>query len=213
MSEQGINPSDAVDSSRRKFLVAATSAVGAVGVAFVATPFIASWKPSERARALGAPTEIDLTKLEPGQMVTQIWRKKPVYVVHRTPEMVAGLAKVDPSLKDPKSEDSEQPEYARNEMRAIKADYLVVFANCTHLGCLPKNHFAPGDPVVGADWPGGFFCPCHGSKFDLAGRVFNGSPASVNLRIPPHSFTSDGKVVIGVDPAAAQLSGPQKGAA
>jgi ubiquinol-cytochrome c reductase iron-sulfur subunit len=204
MSEQGSNPPDAVDPSRRKFLVAATSAVGLVGVGFVATPFVASWKPSERARALGAPTEIDLTKLEVGQMVTQIWRKKPIYVVRRSPEMVAALSKHDGDLKDPKSENSEQPDYARNEMRATQVGYLVVYANCTHLGCLPKSYFNAGDPAVGTDWPGGFFCPCHGSKFDLAGRVFNGSPASVNLRIPPHSFTADGKVVIGVDPVAAQ---------
>ncbi|MFO1426959.1 MAG: ubiquinol-cytochrome c reductase iron-sulfur subunit [Steroidobacteraceae bacterium] len=209
MSQQGFSPSEEIDDGRRKFLVGATSATGAVGVVFVATPFIASWKPSERARALGAPTEIDISKLEPGQMITSIWRKQPIYVVRRTPEMVAELPKNDGQLKDPKSEASEQPDYARNAARSLKPEVLVLFANCTHLGCLPKQHFSPGDPVVGTGWPGGFFCPCHGSKFDLAGRVFSGSPASVNLRIPPYSFKPDGTLVIGIEPAA----GAQQGAA
>lgn len=197
------SPED-VDTSRRKFLTAATAATGAVGAGFVAVPFLASWKPSERARAMGAPTEIDVGKMEPGQMVVSNWRKQPIYVVRRTPEMVAGLPKVDPQLKDPKSADSQQPDYARNDARSIKPEFLVVYATCTHLGCLPKEYFKPGDALLGTDWPGGFFCPCHGSKFDMAGRVFAGSPASINLGIPPHAFESETKLVIGVDPAAAQ---------
>ena len=202
MSEDVINTQD-VDLSRRKFLTAATVATGAVGAVFAAVPFVASWKPSERARALGAPTEIDISKLEPGQMVVSSWRRQPIYVVRRTPEMVAELPKNDSQLKDPSSGESDQPEYAKNPIRALKADYLVLFASCTHLGCLPKQHFTPGDVTISADWPGGFFCPCHGSKFDLAGRVFNGSPASTNLRIPPHKYEGESLLVIGVDGAAA----------
>jgi ubiquinol-cytochrome c reductase iron-sulfur subunit len=205
MSDDVINAQD-VDLSRRKFLTAATAGLGAVGVVFAAVPFVASWKPSERARAMGAPTEIDLTKLELGQMVVSTWRRQPIYVVRRTPEMVAALPKNDSQLKDPGSAESDQPQYAKNAARSLKPDFLVVYATCTHLGCLPKQHFQPGDPTVGADWPGGFFCPCHGSRFDLAGRVFNGSPASTNLRIPPHKFESDSMLLIGVDtgPAVAQ---------
>jgi ubiquinol-cytochrome c reductase iron-sulfur subunit len=212
MSDDVINTQD-VDLSRRKFLTAATAATGAVGAVFAAVPFVASWKPSERARAMGAPTEIDLTKLEPGQMVVSSWRRQPIYVVRRTPEMVSSLPKNDAQLKDPQSSSSLQPEYAKNAARAVKPEFLVVYATCTHLGCLPKQHFTPGDPVVGADWPGGFFCPCHGSKFDLAGRVFNGSPASANLSIPPHKYEQESLLVIGLDagapaaaPAAAAVS-------
>lgn len=188
-----------VDASRRKFLTVATAATAATGAAFTLVPFISSWKPSERARALGAPLEIDLSKLEPGQMVTQSWRKQPIYVVRRTPEAVAKLEGLDASLKDPKSEASTQPDYTKNVQRSLKPEVLVVYAACTHLGCLPKQYFTQADPEMGADWPGGFFCPCHGSRFDLAGRVFNGSPASANLGIPPHSFKSDSMLVIGVD--------------
>jgi ubiquinol-cytochrome c reductase iron-sulfur subunit len=190
-----------VDASRRKFLTAATTATGAVGVVFTLVPFIASWKPSERARAMGAPTELDVSKLEPGQMTTITWRKQPIYIVRRTPEMVASLPQHDDALKDPKSQSSEQPQYAANEMRALKPEYLVLIGTCTHLGCLPKPRFEPGQPELGASWPGGFFCPCHGSRFDLAGRVFEGSPASVNLRVPPYSFTNDHTLVIGIDTA------------
>ena len=170
-----------------------------MGAAFTLVPFIASWKPSERARALGAPLEIDLSKLEPGQMVTQSWRKQPIYVVRRTSEAVAKLEGLEGSLKDPKSEASTQPDYTKNVQRSLKPEVLVVYAACTHLGCLPKQYFTQADPEMGADWPGGFFCPCHGSRFDLAGRVFNGSPASANLGIPPHSFKSNSMLVIGID--------------
>jgi ubiquinol-cytochrome c reductase iron-sulfur subunit len=188
-----------VDESRRKFLIAATAGTGAVGAILTAVPFVASWKPSESARAAGLPTEVDLTRIEPGQMATFFWRKQPIYVVKRTPDMVASLPTHDGELKDPQSAESEQPVYAKNAQRSLRADVLVLIGTCTHLGCLPKTRFTPNDASVMANWPGGFFCPCHGSKFDLAGRVFEGSPASVNLRIPPYSFPADNKLVIGVD--------------
>ena len=192
-----------VDESRRKFLVAATAGTGAVGAVLTAVPFLSSWSPSESARAAGLPTEVDLSKIEPGQMATFFWRKQPIYIVRRTPEMLASLATHDGELKDAKSDESEQPDYAKNVQRALKPEWLVLKGTCTHLGCLPKTRFTPNDATVMANWPGGFFCPCHGSKFDLAGRVFNGSPASVNLRIPPYSFKTDTMLVIGVDPASA----------
>jgi len=203
VSLPGANEGPEVDDSRRKFLIAATAGTGAVGAVLTAVPFLASWKPSESARAGGLPTEIDLTKIEPGQMLSNIfWRKQPIYVVRRTPEMLASLAAHDAELKDPKSENSEQPEYAKNDTRALNPEFLVLIATCTHLGCLPKTRFTPGDASVMANWPGGFFCPCHGSKFDLSGRVFEGSPASANLKIPPYSFEGDKKLIIGVDTAA-----------
>jgi len=196
-----------VDESRRKFLVAATAGTGAIGAVLTAVPFLASWSPSESARAAGLPTEVDLSKIEPGQMATFFWRKQPIYVVRRTPEMVASLKSHNDSLKDPGSQASDQPAYAKNEDRSLKPDVLVLIGTCTHLGCLPKTRFSPNDATVMANWPGGFFCPCHGSKFDLAGRVFNGSPASVNLRVPPYSFKGDNTLVIGQDAAV------EKGAA
>jgi ubiquinol-cytochrome c reductase iron-sulfur subunit len=194
----------AVDQSRRNFLTVATSATAAVGVAFALTPFVASWSPSERARALGAPLLIDLTKLEPGQLITPVWRKQPIYVFRRPPQVVAQLAAHDGRLKDPKSAESDQPAYADNEQRSRRADVAVLIGTCTHLGCLPKQHFEPGDALLGTDWPGGFLCPCHGSRFDMAGRVFNGSPASTNLRIPPYSFPTDNTLLIGQDETTAQ---------
>lgn len=193
------DPDAPVDTSRRSFLTLATAATGALGAVFAAVPFVASWSPSERARALGAPAQLDLAKIEPGQMVTVVWRKKAIYVVHRTPEMLASLAGHDGNLKDAQSASSEQPAYAKNPTRARREDFLVVEGTCTHLGCLPKSRFEPKNPELGADWPGGFFCPCHGSRFDLAGRVFNGSPAGANLRVPPYSFSGDSLLVIGVD--------------
>jgi len=193
---------EAVDNSRRGFLVQATAAAGALGAAFAAVPFLASWSPSERARAMGAPVELDVSKIEPGQMVTLTWRKQAIYVVHRTPDMVASLPGHDGQLKDPASKASEQPAYATNAKRTVRDEFLVVIGNCTHLGCLPKPRFEQAQPELGADWPGGFFCPCHGSRFDLAGRVFQGSPASVNLRIPPYSFSGDSTLVIGKDDIA-----------
>jgi ubiquinol-cytochrome c reductase iron-sulfur subunit len=192
-------PAAEVDQDRRGFLTFATVATGGVGAVFTAVPFIASWSASERARAAGAPVEVDLSKIEPGQMVTYVYRKKAMYIVHRTPEMVAALAGHDDKLKDAASGSSEQPEYAKNATRAAREDFLVVEGTCTHLGCLPKPRFAKAIPELGADWPGGFFCPCHGSRFDLAGRVFNGSPAGQNLRIPAYSFPQENTLVIGVD--------------
>lgn len=188
-----------VDESRRKFLIAATAGTGAVGAVLTAVPFVASWNPSESARAAGLPTEVDLSKIEPGQMATFFWRKKQIYVVKRTPEMLASLGNHNDELKDPESKESEQPDYAKNPKRSVRDDVLVLIGVCTHLGCLPKSRFTPNDASVMPNWPGGFFCPCHGSKFDLAGRVIKGSPASVNLRIPPYSFPSENKLVIGVD--------------
>jgi ubiquinol-cytochrome c reductase iron-sulfur subunit len=191
-----------VDDSRRKFLLRATIGMGVVGVGFVATPFIESWLPSERARALGGPTEVDVSKIEAGQMIITVWRRQPMYIVHRTPAMMALLGNHDDRLKDAKSEDSDQPAYCKNPMRARNADYLVLRGICTHLGCLPKQHFDAADAQLGATWPGGWLCPCHGSRFDLAGRVFDGSPASVNLVIPPYSFPSPARLVIGEDETA-----------
>jgi ubiquinol-cytochrome c reductase iron-sulfur subunit len=203
-------PDPEIDESRRKFLTAATGATAAVGAVLAAVPFVESWTPSERARALGAPVEVDLTKLAVGQMITPTWRRQVIYVVRRDTAMVDALPKHDGNLKDPKSDSSIQPAYARNEMRSRRADVLVLIGICTHLGCLPKQFFDAGDALLGADWPGGFRCPCHGSRFDLAGRVFNGSPASTNLVIPPYSFNGDNTLVIGLDDAA---KGKKEGAA
>lgn len=197
MADDAVVGDDEVDLSRRKFLTRATIATGAVGAAFAAVPFVASWSPSERARAQGAPTELDLSKIEPGQMAVTMWRKTPIYVVHRTPDMVARISGHDGELKDPHSEDSDQPPYARNDLRARSAEFLVLIGVCTHLGCLPKQRFAAGE--LYPSWPGGFHCPCHGSRFDLAGRVFDGSPASTNLRVPPYSYPNPRTLLIGAD--------------
>ena len=196
--------SEAIDRGRRQLLTAATALTGAVGVAFAAVPFLASWKPSARAKALGAPVEIDISKLEPGAMLKIEWRGKPVMVVRRTPEMIAKLVASEAPLADPGSDQSRQPGYAKNPARAINPEYFVVLGVCTHLGCLPQNRFQPGasaDGVLTADWPGGFFCPCHGSMFDLSGRVYRGVPAPTNLEIPPYSFADSGHIVIGLDQA------------
>jgi ubiquinol-cytochrome c reductase iron-sulfur subunit len=190
---------DGVDLSRRKFLTTATIATGAVGVVFVAVPFIASWQPSERAKALGAPTELDVSKIEPGQMTIITWRRQPIYVVRRTPEMLEHLKGHDELLKDASSDSSDQPDYTKNVYRARIPEYLVLIGTCTHLGCLPKQRFEAASPEMGAYWPGGFFCPCHGSRFDLSGRVFTGSPASVNLKIPPYEFPNPATLVVGLD--------------
>lgn len=189
---------DDVDESRRKFLTLATSATAAVGAVITAVPFIESWQPSERARALGAPVVIDISKLEVGQMITAIWRKQVIFVVGRAQSLVDKLSQNDANLKDKDSKKSIQPKYADNEMRSRRADVLVLIGICTHLGCLPKPFFDPGDPVLGASWPGGFRCPCHGSRFDLAGRVFDGSPAPTNLSVPPYSFKDQHTLEIGV---------------
>lgn len=185
--------------SRRRFLIAATSIAGGIASIGVATPFVMSMLPSERAKAAGAPVEVDITKLEPGMLLLVEWRGKVVWVLNRTPEMLATLKKVDNELADPKSEKPQQPAYAKNDTRSIKPQYLVVEGVCTHLGCSPvfRKDIAPAD--LGADWLGGFFCPCHGSKFDLAGRVYKHVPAPTNLVVPPHVYLSDTTLLIGSD--------------
>jgi ubiquinol-cytochrome c reductase iron-sulfur subunit len=191
--------SDQVDTGRRQFLTVATIATGAVGAAFAAVPFLASWKPSARAKALGAPVEVDISKVDPGAMIKVEWRGKAVYVVHRTPQMLTQLEGMAPKLRDPDSKQSEQPDFARNPARALKPEYLVLVGVCTHLGCAPLDRFTPGDVTVSSDWPGGFFCPCHGSKFDLSGRVFKDVPAPTNLSVPPYRFLSDSRLLIGAE--------------
>ena len=192
-----------VDLKRRRVLTVAASAVGVVGVGFVAVPFIASMQPSARAKAAGAPVEADISKIELGQMLRVKWRGKPVWIVNRTPEMVETLPSLDPLLRDPESNDSEQPPYCKNPTRSIKPEHFVAVGICTHLGCSPtfRPDVAPAD--LGADWKGGFFCPCHGSRFDLAGRVFQGVPAPLNLVIPPHQYLTDTLLLIGDDGGAA----------
>jgi ubiquinol-cytochrome c reductase iron-sulfur subunit len=196
---------DKLNTSRRHFVLLATTAGGGAGAAFTAVPFLASWKPSARAQALGAPVEVDISKVEPGAMIKVEWRGQAIYVVHRTKEMLATLAGLNDRLRDPASEQSEQPEYAKNEARSIKPEIAVLVGVCTHLGCAPLDRFATleADPVLGNNWPGGFFCPCHGSKFDIAGRVFKDVPAPLNLRVPPYRFINDGRVQIGADSGAA----------
>jgi len=188
-----------VDARKRKFLIAATSAVGGVAVAGVAVPLVMSMLPSARARAAGAPVEVDISKIEPGMLLTVEWRGKPVWIVNRTPEMLGMLSKHDDKLTDPKSEQPQQPDYCTNPTRSIKPEFLVAVGICTHLGCSPTFRKEVGAADLGADWPGGFFCPCHGSRFDLAARVYKGAPAPTNLVIPPHQYLSDAKLLIGVD--------------
>jgi ubiquinol-cytochrome c reductase iron-sulfur subunit len=195
--------SDGVNLGRRRFLGVATGVTSAVGVAFVAVPFLASWKPSARARALGAPVEVDISKLEEGALLRVEWRGKPVWVLKRTPEMIERIAQADEMVRDPKSEEPQQPEYAANHHRSIKPEVLVVIGSCTHLGCSPMPRFEPGAAELGADWPGGFFCACHGSKFDLAGRVWRGVPAPLNLVVPPHRYVDESTILVGVDTGAA----------
>ena len=194
---------DDVNPGRRRFLTAATTVVGGVGVAFALVPFISSMQPSAKARAAGAPVRADISKLEEGQMIRVKWRGKPVWVVKRTPEMLDTLPTLTDELRDPTSQESEQPKYAQNEVRSIKPEILVAIGICTHLGCSPtyRPDVAPAD--LGADWKGGFFCPCHGSTFDIAGRVFAGVPAPTNLPVPPHRYLSETEILIGEDEGAA----------
>jgi ubiquinol-cytochrome c reductase iron-sulfur subunit len=195
--------SDGVNSTRRKFLTAATSAVGVAGVVGVGIPFIGSWNPSAKAKAAGAPVKADIGKLEPGQMVVVEWRGKPVYVVYRTESQLNALDSLNDKLKDPDSAASVQPDYVKGTARAIRPEILVIEGLCTHLGCAPKFRPEVGAADLGGDdWLGGFFCPCHGSKFDLSGRVYAGVPASANLVVPPHSFEGGNVLVIGVDSEA-----------
>ena len=184
-----------VNHGRRRFLIGVTSAVGAVGVVGAATPFVASWNPSAKAKAAGAPVRVDISKLQPGQQITVEWRGKPVWIVKRTPEMLQALEGDTDVLADPASEREQQPAYAQNAMRSIKPEIAVLVGICTHLGCSPQYlpEVLPGEEI------GGFFCPCHGSKFDLAGRVFAGVPAPTNLVVPPHSYIDDTSLIVGVD--------------
>ncbi len=198
MSSAVVEPTD---ESRRQLLVA-TSVVGGAGVVAMAAPFVASFAPSERAKAAGAPVEADISKLAPGEMMVVEWRGKPIWVLRRTPEMLASLEKVRDKLADPDSEKSDQPAYAKNPHRSIKPEYLIVEGICTHLGCSPTAKFQVGEASgLSADWVGGYLCPCHGSLFDLAGRVFKSMPAPTNLPVPPHKYLSDTRVLIGEDKA------------
>jgi ubiquinol-cytochrome c reductase iron-sulfur subunit len=187
-----------IDAGKRRFLIGATSVVGGIGGVAAAYPFVMSMFPSERARAAGAPVEQDIAKIEPGQQITLEWRGKVVWVINRTKAMLETLPKLDARLADPNSEVPQQPPYCKNEHRSIKPEYLIMVGICTHLGCSPtyRPEVAPGD--LGADWLGGFFCPCHQSKFDLAGRVYKGVPAPTNLVVPPHKYLSDTMIVVGV---------------
>ena len=192
------------DPGRRHFLLVASSAMGAIGVVATAVPFLASWRPSAKAKALGAPVEVDISKLEPGALIKVEWRGKAVYVLHRSPQMLETLKGLDSQLADPNSENAEQqPEYIKGATRSLKPEILVTEGVCTHLGCAPIEKFKPGDAELGADWLGGFFCPCHGSKFDLSGRVYAGVPAQDNLKVPPHRFVNDNLIMIGSDPEVA----------
>jgi ubiquinol-cytochrome c reductase iron-sulfur subunit len=188
-----------VDLRKRRMLTAVTSVVGAVGAVYVAVPFVASMEPSARAKAAGAPVEADFSKLEKGQLLRVKWRGKPVWLLSRTEEMLATLPQLDSQLRDPKSNESEQPPYCKNEHRSIRPELFVCIGICTHLGCSPtyRPDVAPAD--LGADWKGGFFCPCHGSRYDLAARVFQGVPAPLNMVIPKYKFTSATSLLIGED--------------
>ena len=188
---------EAIDRNRRHFLSVAAAVTGGVGVAAAAVPFLSSLQPSARARALGAPVEVPVADLEPGEMVRVVWRGKVVYVLRRSEEMLERLTRTADLLRDPNSEVADQqPEFAVNEFRSIKPEYLVLEGICTHLGCAPLPQFEVGPAD---DWFGGFFCPCHGSKFDLAGRVYKGVPAPTNLKVPPYRFIQDDVIMIGVE--------------
>jgi ubiquinol-cytochrome c reductase iron-sulfur subunit len=211
---EGDRMSEEVDHSRRRLLTAATVGTGVIGVAFAAIPFLASWKPSARAKALGAPVEVDASKLEAGQMLKVVWRGQAVFVVRRVKGVVDQLGGHDDMLADPKSDDSVQPDYikASGAARARNPEYWVGLAVCTHLGCSPLGAFQPNDSFqvagadLGANWPGGFYCPCHGSKYDLSGRVFKSMPAPTNLTVPPHAIAANTRIVIGVDDASKPVS-------
>lgn len=188
-----------VDCGRRR-LVVATAAVGGVGAVAALVPFVSSMLPSERAKAAGAPVEADISKLEPGQMMTVEWRGKPVWIINRNKEMLETLPKLNDQVADPKSDKKMQPEYCKNETRSIKPEIMVAVGICTHLGCSPSSKFKKGaEEGMGADWLGGFLCPCHGSTFDFAGRVYKAKPAPDNLEVPPHYYITDTRILIGED--------------
>ena len=193
MNKQG------VDKSKRQFLTSALTVVGAVGTGFIAVPFLSQMQPSAKAMAAGAPVEVDISKMETGQLIRVAWRGKPVWVLNRTPEVLETLGTLEDRLADPMSNESEQPESSKNKVRSIKPEIFVAVGLCTHLGCSPtfRPEIAPYD--LGSDWKGGFFCPCHGSGFDLAGRVFRGVPAPTNLVVPPHRYITDNLIIVGED--------------
>jgi len=195
--------SDDVNKGRRRFLVATTTVVGGVGVGIAAVPFIKSWMPSARARAIGVPVEVNLAKLKEGQLLKVQWRGQTIGVLHRTQAMIEGLSKVDDRLVDPESKDADQPPYIHGEARALRPEFLVLNMHCTHLGCIPQLIPQVGPEPFDEHWNGGFYCPCHKSRFDLSGRVFQGVPAPTNLRIPPYSFLDDNTLIIGVSPKGA----------
>lgn len=195
---------DGVDKSRRRFLTATTSVVGGVGIAIAAIPFIKSWQPSAQAKTAGAPVEADIGKLEVGQMVIYEWRGQPIWIIHRSATQLATLPGQDDRLRDPHSDNTDQqPAYAKNEYRSVKPEMLVLVGICTHLGCSPKFYGDIKPEPFDAEWQGGFFCPCHKSRFDMAGRVYQGMPAPTNLVVPPYTFIDDGRILIGVDPKGA----------
>lgn len=186
-----------IDQKKRRFLVRATTLLTGVGAALTAIPFISAWLPSTKAKALGAPVECDISQIQPGQLLIVEWRGRPIWILRRTKEMIDRLASLAPELRDPTSTVDQQPIYAHNLYRSRNPEYLVVIGICTHLGCSPKYKPQPGE--INPRWPGGFYCPCHGSLFDLAGRVFKGVPAPINLEVPPYTFIDDKTLLIGVD--------------
>jgi len=193
-----------VDSSKRTWLVA-TGCAGAVGAGFVATPFVSTFQPSEKAKAAGAAIEVDISSLKPGEKVTVEWRGKPVWIMKRTPEQLESLKQTEAQVADPNSDRKAYPtpEYAKNQHRSIKPEVLVAVGICSHLGCSPSDKFQTGaQPSLPDDWQGGFLCPCHGSTFDIAGRVFKNKPAPDNLEVPPHMYLSDTKILVGEDKKA-----------
>jgi len=193
-----MNDQEKVDKTRRN-LVVATSVVGGAATVGAAIPFVASMLPSERARAGGAPVQVDISRLAPGELGVFEWRGKPLWVMRRPKEMLDSLAQIGPKLTDPNSEVPQQPEYAKNDYRSVKPEIMVVIGVCTHLGCSPQVKGADAKAEMGADWPGGFYCPCHGSKFDVAGRVYKGSPAPTNLEVPPYMYLSESTILVGED--------------
>jgi len=189
---------DEMDTGRRKFLTAATTVIGGIGLGLASVPFVGSWLPSTKAKALGAPVEVDLSKIEEGQKITVAWRGQPIFIVHRTKDEVSDLSTLSNLLRDPDSKEDQQPNYITAKYRSIKPEYLVLVGICTHLGCVPL--FRPTVGSIEPDWKGGFFCPCHGSKYDLAGRVYKDVPAPKNLLVPAYRYVSDSVLMIGENP-------------
>ncbi len=190
---------EGVDKSKRQFLTSALTVVGAVGTGYLAVPFLSQMQPSAKAMAAGAPVEVDISKIEPGQLIRVAWRGKPVWILNRTPEVLETLATLDNQLADPLSNESNQPESSKNEVRSIKPEIFVAVGLCTHLGCSPTFRPEIAPPDLGDRWKGGFFCPCHGSWFDLAGRVYRGVPAPTNLVVPPYRYVTDNLIIVGED--------------